>query len=89
MPLQREIIQKIDFVPGESFLNKASYKMTPDHHKEIEKQVQELLDQGLIMKSISPCVVLVVLAPKKGGKWRMCTNSREINSITISFLFLE
>lgn len=61
--------------------------MTPKQNKEIIRQVQELLDQGLIRKSISSYVVLVALAPKKGGKWRMCTYSREINRITIRYRF--
>ena len=63
---------QIDFIPGASLPNEASYKMTPKQNKEIERQVQELLDQGLMKKSISPCVVPIFLAPKKRGKWRMC-----------------
>ena len=49
--------------------------------------MQELLDQGLIKKNIIPCVVLVVLAPKKGGKWRLCIDSRAIDRITIKYRF--
>ena len=73
----------IEFIPWASFPNKAAYKMSPNQNKEIARQVQELLSQGLIKKRISLCAIPVVLGPKKGGKWRKCTNSKTINMITI------
>jgi hypothetical protein len=33
--------------------------------KEIQRQVQELLDNGYVRESLSPCVVPVILVPKK------------------------
>ena len=51
------------------------------------RQVHELVDQGLIKKRINPCALPVVLASKKCGKWRLCTDSRAINRITIKYRF--
>lgn len=79
LPPKRSISHHIDFIPGESLTNKLAYQMSPKDNKEIRKQVQKLLDKGMIRESLSPCVVPTVLAPKKGGEWRMCTDSRAIN----------
>eukprot|EP00253_Pinus_taeda_P027019 PITA_27019 len=69
LPPKRSISHHIDFIPGESFSNKAAYIMSPKDNEEVRKQVQELLDKGLIRESLSPCAVPTVLAPKKGGEW--------------------
>jgi hypothetical protein len=86
-PPIRSISHHIDLIPGESLPNKAAYILTPLEKEEVKKQVQELLDKGLVRESLSPCIVATVLSPKKDGGWRMCTDLRVINKITIRYKF--
>jgi hypothetical protein len=59
----------------------------PQENEEVKRQVQELLDKSLVRERLSLCVVPTVLNPKKDGGWRMCTDSRAINKITIRYKF--
>jgi hypothetical protein len=87
LPPIRSVNHHIDLILGASFPNKAAYRLTPQENDEVKRQVQELLDKGLVRESLSLCVVPTVLRLKKEEGWRMCTVSREINKITIRYRF--
>ncbi|XP_051138119.1 uncharacterized protein LOC127256259 [Andrographis paniculata] len=85
LPPIRRIEHQIDFVPSASIPNRPTYRCNPDENKEIQKQVQELLEKGWVRESLSPCAVPVIIYPKKDGTWRMCVDCRAVNAITIKY----
>eukprot|EP00253_Pinus_taeda_P029863 PITA_29863 len=68
LPPKRSISHHIDFIPGASLPNKAAYRMSPKDNEEVHKQVQELLDKGLIRESLSPCSTNSTCTQER---WRM------------------
>lgn len=62
----RNIQHHINLLLGLALLNKVAYRMNPMQQAELQRQDDELIAQGLICKSISPCVVPVLLVPKDG-----------------------
>jgi len=64
----------IDLIPGASLPNKPPYRVNPKETKEIQLQVQQLIDNGHVCESLSPCAIPVILAPNQDGSFRMCSD---------------
>jgi hypothetical protein len=71
LPPLRGIEHQIDLVPGASIPNRPAYKSNPEETKELQRQVDELMMKAYIHKSMSPCVVPVLLVPKKDMECRL------------------
>jgi len=71
LPPDREIEFAIELVPSTAPISKAPYQMAPAELVESKKQLQELLDKGLIRPSVSPWGALVLFVRKKDGSLRL------------------
>ena len=59
LPPVWKINHQIDLIPRASFSNNIVHRMTLAESEELNRQVNELLQKGLIQESLSPCVVPV------------------------------
>ena len=55
----------------------------PVQYQQVEKQIQEMPDQGIITKSSSPCMAPVVSVPKKPGNTCICVDYHGLNKKSI------
>ncbi|XP_073261522.1 uncharacterized protein [Populus alba] len=83
LPPLRGIEHQIDLVPRASIPNRVACRSNPEEMKELQRQVDELMIKGYIRESMSPCVVPMLLVPKKDGTWRVCVDCRVVNNIMI------
>ncbi|PKI73975.1 hypothetical protein CRG98_005592 [Punica granatum] len=84
LPPIRGIEHQIDLVPSATLPNRPAYRCNPDEAKELQRQVNELLEKGYVRESISPCSVPALLVPKKDGS---IIDSRAIKKITIKYRY--
>ena len=57
--------------------------MSPSELVELKKQLEELLEKGLIRPSGSPWGSPVLFVKKKDGSLRLCIDYRQLNKVTV------
>ncbi|CAI7811796.1 unnamed protein product, partial [Closterium sp. NIES-54] len=62
---------------------RAPYRLSPTELADMKKQIEYLLDKGLIRPSTSPYGAPVLFTPKPDGSLRMCIDYRALNKQTI------
>ncbi|PNX97560.1 retrotransposon-related protein, partial [Trifolium pratense] len=83
LPPARNTSHSIVLLHGTGPVSVRPYRY-PHHHKdEIERQIQSLLQQGVIRNSTSAFSSPVILVKKKDKSWRMCVDYRALNKVTV------
>jgi hypothetical protein len=83
LPPARACDHSIPLIDGANPVSVRPYHFAPALKDEIEKQVAEMLKNGLIQKSNSPFSSSVLLVKKKDNTWRFCVDYRQLNAITV------
>lgn len=83
LPPKRGIQHEIQLQQDCPLPNIGMYKMSMTENVEFKKQIQELLNKGIIRPSSLPRGSPIVMVPKKAGTWHMCVDFHALNKITV------
>ncbi|WVZ61926.1 hypothetical protein U9M48_011733 [Paspalum notatum var. saurae] len=81
LPPHRQADHMIPLLPGSQPIKIRPYRYSPVQKDEIEAQLKEMLNQGVIRHSSSSFASPVLLVKKKDGSWRLCVDYRHLNAL--------
>ena len=76
--LVQHVIDNGDALP----IKQRPYRTSPKCKQEIDRQVEDMLQKGIIREFVSPWSSPVVLVKKRNGNFRFCVDLRKVNVVT-------
>ena len=64
-------------------INRSLYSLSKEQLNEQNRQIEYLINWGLVQSSTSPWSAPVLFVKKKDGSWQMCIDYRRLNSVTV------
>jgi hypothetical protein len=83
LPPRRAANHQINLVPGAQPVRVHPYHYSPIQKNEIEEQLKEMLQNGVVRPSTSSFASPVLLVRRKDGSWRFCIDYRHLNAVTL------
>jgi hypothetical protein len=83
LPPHRAVSHSIPLIEGARPVQIRPYRFTPELKDEIEKQVSEMLQSGVIRPSTSNFASPLIMVKKKDQTWRPCVDYRHLNALTV------
>ena len=83
LPPDRKVTFKIEVLLGTTPSSKVPYWMTPVELKELQAQLQELLEKSFIWPRHSPWGAAVLFVKKEDSTLKMCVDYHELNKVSI------
>jgi hypothetical protein len=83
LPPHRTYDHKIPLIDGAQPVKIRPYRYSPELKMEIEKQIQEMLDSGVISFSTSDFASPIIMVCKHDFTWRLCVDYRHLNMLTV------
>ena len=82
LPPKRSVDHAID-LDGPPPATRGVYRMSSSELAELKQQLEELLEKGFIRPSTSPFGAPIIFVKKKDGTFRLCTDYRALNKVTV------
>jgi hypothetical protein len=83
LPPAREADHQINLIPGAQPVLVRPYHYSSIQKNEIETQLKEMLQNGVVCHSSSSFASPILLVHKKDGSWRFCVDYRQLNVMTV------
>ena len=80
--LTKEVQHDIPVFPGTRPIKQPPHRLGPEKEAEVQRQIEGLLEKGLIEPACGAWSSPVVLVRKKDGTWRFCVDYRKLNAVT-------
>jgi hypothetical protein len=83
LPPKNDIDLSVNLMPGAVRVSKAPYRMTAPELKELQLQLEQLLNKGYIRPSMLPWGSLVLFVKKMDEMLRLFIDFRQLNKLTV------